>query len=404
MPSDFIPYGQQCLDASDIEAVLEVLNSDWITQGPKIEAFEAAVSERVDSKYAVAVSTGTAALHTACLSAHIGPGDDVVTTPLTFAASANSARLAGAEVRFADIDADTLCIDPGKLESAITPNTKAIIPVDFAGLPCDMDEINTFAHANDLLVITDAAHSLGAQYKERSVGSLATMTCFSFHPVKAITTGEGGMVTTDDEHLYRILKMVRGHGIARSGFDPELFFQANDESGDVLSPRKQLDPAPWYYEVQTLAPNYRITDIQCALGLSQLSKLDQFVTRRAELATRYAQAFSSCDLLQLQELPAGRRSACHIFVVRLNLNALAVGRRKIFEYLRAAGIGVQVHYIPVHLHPYYRNRYGHARGDFPTAESYYDSALTLPLFPAMTDSDVDRVIDTVLEVVGQNRR
>lgn len=371
-----------------------------MTQGPKIAEFEQAVAKRVDAKYAVAFSSGTAALHAACAVAGIGTGDDVITSPITFAASGNCALYTGAKVGFADIDPVTGCMSPKALKSALTSRTKAIIPVDFAGLPCDYDEIIELAKQHNLTVIEDAAHALGAVYRKRPVGQLADMTVFSFHPVKHITTGEGGMVVTDDDRFDTALRAFRSHGINHQPEDMTERVQASDNESLPLARHNPPVKAGWYYEMQSLGYNYRITDIQSALGLSQLTKLDRFLERRRSIAARYNDAFSSTNLLQIPSWPDDRQSAWHLYVIRLRLDLMRKTRRQVYDELRNLGIGVQVHYLPLHLHPYYRQKFGFRRGDFPEAEAFYDSALSLPLFPAMSDSDAERVISSVLEILA----
>jgi perosamine synthetase len=399
MNDDFIPYARQSVDDDDIAAVVEVLKGDWLTQGPTIDAFEKAIADRVGGRHGIAVSSGTAALHAACHAAGIGPGDEIITSPITFAASGNCALYLGATVRFVDIHPDTYLMDSDALEAAITPRTKAIIPVDHTGQPCDIEAINAIAARHGIAVIEDAAHSLGATYKRHLVGSLATMSVLSFHPIKHVATGEGGMVVTDDDELARRLRLFRTHGISGAPDKMVLKAQAADNEGPGLG-RNADDKAGWYYEMLDLGFNYRITDIQCALGLSQLRKLDQFLARRHQIAGRYTEAFAQSPLLITPHQKSDRESAWHLYMLRLRLKEMETTRRQVFDELRARGIGVHVHYIPLHLQPYYRKRFGHARGDFPNAEAYYDAALTIPLFPAMTDTQVKRVIETVLDVVG----
>ena len=400
MSKPFIPYARQSIDDDDIAAVAGALRSDWLTQGPRVAAFEEAVAERSGARHAVAVATGTAALHCACRAAGVGPGDEVITAPITFAASGNGALYLGASVRFADVRSDTYCLDPGKLEAAITPRTKAIIPVDQTGQPCDMDEINAIARKHDVAVIEDAAHALGATYKGRPVGALADMTVFSFHAVKHVAMGEGGMIVTDDDKLAAIMRRFRTHGIAKDPDPMVLAAQASDTDTPETAGRNAATPAAWYYEMQDLGFNYRITDIQCALGLSQLAKLDHFVARRRQIAGRYTEAFATSPLLVVPHQKADRENAWHLYMLRLRLERITKTRRQVFEELRAKGIGVHVHYIPLHLQPYYCDRFGTKRGDFPEAEAYYDSALTVPLFPALTDDECNRVIEVVLETVA----
>lgn len=399
MSDDFIPYARQSLDDDDIEAVVAVLKGDWLTQGPNIGAFEQAIAARVGAKHGVAVATGTAALHCACFAAGVGPGDEVVTAPITFAASGNCALFLGASVGFADIRPDTYCMDPARLDAAITPRTKAVIPVDYTGQPCDMDEINDIARRHGLVVIQDSAHALGASYKGRPVGSLADMTIFSFHPVKHIAMGEGGLIATDDDALAERLRLFRTHGIANAPDEMVLEEMAADRQSPGAAKHDTDGKAPWYYEMQALGFNYRVTDIQCALGLSQLGKLDRFLERRRDIARRYTEAFSQSPYLVVPHQEADRESAWHLYMLRLRLEDMGKTRRQVFEELRTRGIGVHVHYIPLHLQPYYRERLGFRPGDFPQAEAFYDSALTIPLFPAMTDADCDRVVAAVLETV-----
>ena len=387
-----LPYGHQSIDEQDIAAVEKVLRDDWITQGPRIPAFEAAVADRVGARHGVAVSSGTAALHSACLAADLKEGTEAIVPALTFGATAAAVRLTGAEVRFADIDDETLGLSAQTVDPLLTQETRALLPVDFAGQPCDWDDLNAIGAKPGILSIADAAHALGASYKEQSVGPLADMTCFSFHPVKAITTAEGGMTVTGSDSLADRLRKVRNHGINRDA----LSFSLPDQNSE--------DVGPWYYEIQDIGLNYRISDVHCALGLSQLDKLDMFVNRRSVLADRYTAAFSGSELIRTPQIKSDRSSAWHLYVIRLNLEAMVWSRLQVFEALRDRGLGVQVHYMPLHLHPYYRDRYGHQRGDFPVAEAYYDAAITLPLFPAMTEGDVDDVVDIVSDVMKLARR
>lgn len=394
----FLPYGHQSIDDDDVAAVTEALTSDWLTTGPRVEAFEEAVAQSAGVSHGVAVNSGTAALHCACSAAGLSEGDEAVVPALTFAATANAVRLCGAEVRFADIDPETLGLSVEALEPKLTDQTRAVLPVDFAGHPCDWDGISALLQNREIVTIDDAAHALGATYKSRAVGSLADMTCFSFHPVKAITSAEGGMVVTNSADYASALKRLRNHGMVRSAadFKDQTEAYGGGESAD--------GPAPWYYEVHEPGVNYRISDVQCALGLSQLKKLTGFIARRRELVQLYEAGFSGADLLHTPAEPKEGLSAWHLYVIRLNLDALLVSRRKIFDELRRHGLGVQVHYMPLHLHPYYRQRYGHQRGDFPHAEAYYDEAITLPLYPAMTNDDAERVVETVLDVLTAVKR
>ena len=394
MEKKFIPYGKQTLDEEDIQAVVDVMKSDWLTQGPKIAEFEKAVSARSGAGFGVALATGTAALHAACFAAGVGEGDEVITAPITFAASGNCALFLGADVRFVDVRPDTYCLNPKKLEKAITKKTKAVIPVDFAGQPCDMEEIGAIAKKHGLTVIHDAAHSLGASYRGKPVGSLADMTIFSFHPVKLITTGEGGMVVTNRKDLDTKLRLFRTHGITTDESLMDAAPMADNEGPFKSNPAGR---AGWYYDMFALGYNFRITDMQCALGLSQLKKLEGFIKRRREIAAKYTEVFSKEDRFIAPHQEKDRESAWHLYMLRLRLDRLKKSRRQIFDELRSLGIGVHVHYIPLHLLSFYRKKFGHKRGDFPIAEAYYDSALTLPLFPSLTDEDTDRVIRAVLE-------
>lgn len=396
MTNNFIPYSKQSIDESDIEAVVSVLKSDWMTQGPKISEFENAVADRVGAKHGVAVATGTAALHCACYAAGVGEGDEIITSPITFAASGNCALFLGATVRFVDIKKDTYCLDVEKLEAAITPKTKAIIPVDYTGQPCDMDEINSIADKHGITVIEDAAHSLGAKYKNKPVGSLADMSIFSFHPVKHIAMGEGGLITTNDDTVAEKLRLFRTHGITNN----EASMINSELSADKhVSSENTIDKAGWYYEMQELGFNYRITDIQCALGCSQLLKLDSFLARRKEIADRYTNAFKDSPFIETPYQESDRESAWHLYMLKLNLGNMKKTRKMVFNELREKAIGVHVHYIPLHLQPYYQNNLGYKYGDFPEAEAFYNAALTIPLFPMMTDADCERVIDTIKEIV-----
>ncbi len=387
-----LPYGRQSVSEADIGAVCDVLRDDWITQGPRIAAFERAVADRVSADHGVAVSSGTAALHSACLAAGLGEGDEVVVPTLTFAATAAAVRLAGAEVRLADIDPDTLGLSADTAAAVASSKNKAIIPVDFAGLPCDWAELNDFAKDRRLITIADAAHALGALYQGQPVGSLADMTCFSFHPVKVVTTAEGGMIVTDNAEHAANLRSIRSHGIIREADK----FTAADPT--------RIDDEPWYYEVQSIGLNYRISDLQCALGLSQMDRLSGFLERRLSIASEYQRAFATTDLIRSKPTFSDRVSAWHLYTIELNLEALEWSRAQVFAHLRQCGLGVQVHYIPLHRHPYYRARYGVTLSAFPNAERYYESAISLPLFPDMADTDVEYVVDTVLDTLAQARR
>ncbi|MFC1961607.1 UDP-4-amino-4,6-dideoxy-N-acetyl-beta-L-altrosamine transaminase [Chloroflexota bacterium] len=372
----FLPYGHQWLDDEDIAAVTGILKTDWITQGPEVLEFEKKVADYCGAKYAVAVANGTAALHAACAVAGIGPGDEVIVSDITFVGVANMVVFCGGHPVFADIKRDDINIDPDEIKGRLSPRTRAILPVDFAGQPADLDAVMSLARERGVPVIEDAAHALGAEYRGHRVGSLADMTILSFHPVKHITTGEGGMVLTDNEDFYERLKKFRHHGMIH-------------ERHDEL----------WYYEVDEPGHNFRLTGFQCALGISQLKKLEGFIRRRREIAASYDAAFAEMEGITPLVTHSGVRAVYHIYVVQLNLERLRVGRREIFNALRAENIGVQVHYLPLHLHPYYRREFGYQPGDYPRAEEYYARALTLPLFPAMSEQDVADVIAAVKKVV-----
>jgi len=378
---EYLPYSQQWLDEEDITAVVEVLRSDYLTTGPTIQEFENKFADYVGAKYAVAVANGTAALHAAVFASGIGPGDEVITTPMTFAASANCVLYQGGKPVFADILEDTYNIDPAEVEKKITTLTKAVIPVHFTGQPVDLDEIHRIARKYNLIVIEDAAHALGAEYKGKKIGGLSDMTIFSFHPVKHITTGEGGMVTTNNRELYEKLLLFRNHGITRDK--------------DKLT----ADEGPWYYEMQALGYNYRLTDLQAALGIKQLAKCPAFLELRRKYVEVYNEAFKNIEEIITPFERPDVLSAWHIYVIQLRTEKLSVGRKEIFAALRAEKIGVNVHYLPVYLHPYYRGL-GYAKGLCPKAENLYDRIITLPLFPKMTEEDVENVIRAVKKVIG----
>jgi len=368
----FLPYGHQSIEEEDIAAVVEVLRSDWLTTGPKVEEFEDAFAKKVGAQYAVAFSSGTAALHAAAFAAELKAGDEAITTPLTFAATANCILYQGASVVFADIENRTLTIDPEEIERRITPRTKAILPVDYAGHPADLDRIRQIADAHDIVVIEDAAHALGAMYRGRKVGSINEMTMFSLHPVKQITTGEGGVVSTNNSKLCARLRLFRNHGF-------------NSDA------RQREAEVTWFYEMVALGYNYRLTDIGCALGLSQLRRLDANLLRRRQIAAMYTNAFTKlAGVIPLQVEP-DVECAWHLYPIRLG-SRLRANRTEFFRALRAENIGVNVHYIPVHLHPYYREHFGYRGGEYPVAEAAYESLLSLPMFHAMTDQDVEDVI------------
>jgi len=373
MQSKWIPYGRQCVDDEDIEAVARALRSDWLTTGPEVEAFEQALAEACEAKYAVVLNSGTAALHAAYFAADVGPGDEVLATPLTFAATANAALYLGATVVFADVAPDTGNLDPAEVRVKITERTKVVAAVDYAGHPAELDEIMEIAHAHGALVVEDACHALGATYKGRPVGSIADMTVFSFHPVKHITTGEGGAVLTNDPALADRVRLFRNHGIAR---DRAL----------------QKQHGPWYYEMSSLGYNYRLSDIHAALGRSQLKKLPFFLSERRRIAEEYRRRLAHLDAIRLPAVREYVDPAWHLFVVRLQDGP---ARRRFVEALHAGGIGVQVHYIPVYRHPYYQAHPRCWRGACPNAEAFYETCINLPIFPGLSHSDIERICEVI---------
>jgi len=382
----FIPYGRQSIDEDDVAAVTRILHSDFLTQGPEIEHFEAMICELTGAKHCVAVTSATAALHLAVAALHVEQGLEGITSPITFLASANCMVYNGLIPRFADICSDTYNIDPASIEAAMSDRTKVVIPVHFAGQAADMEEIAGVCARGGVHVIEDAAHAIGSRYPDGSqVGNCrySVMTVFSFHPVKTMTTGEGGAVTTNDSDLFERLKMLRSHGIFRD-------FRAGD-----------MVPGPWYYEMRELGFNYRLTDIQAALGVSQMLKLNWFVQRRREIVDRYNAAFRNVAWLTVPYEPPGLRSAFHLYVLKIDFQSIGLERAQVIGALREKGIGTQVHYIPVYLQPYYRRTYEYAPGLCPRAEAYYAQALSIPLFPAMTDAETVRVIDSVLSLADR---
>ena len=379
-----LPYGRQSIGEEDIQAVVDVLRSDWLTTGPKVGEFEEAFAAWVGAKYAVSFSSGTAALHGAAFAAGLKPGDEAITSPMTFAATANCVLYQGATPVFTDVSADTLNVNPERIVERITSRTRAILPVDYAGHPAEIDTILEVADRHGLVVIEDACHALGAEYRKRRTGSIAHMTAFSFHPVKHLTTGEGGMVTTSRVDLAGTLRRFRNHGI----------------SSDA---RQRQSDGQWFYEMVLLGFNYRLTDIACALGLSQLKRLDENLSRRREIAAQYTSAFTELAGIEPPAVRPGVNPVWHLYAIRLDLKKLSANRAQVFRALRAENIGVNIHYIPVHRHPYYRDRFGYKGGEFPVAEEAYDRLISLPMFHGMSDEDVQDVIHAVSKVAAHFR-
>ncbi len=387
-----MPYGRQSLDDADIQAVVEVLKSDWLTTGPKIGEFEEQFAAWIGARHAVSFSSGTAALHGAAFAAGLGPGDEAITTPMTFCATANCVLYQGATPVFADVSPDTLNLDPDevsrKLSSRTSPRIRAIIAVDYAGHPVALDELGELAKTCGALLIEDACHALGAEYRGKRVGSIAAMTVFSFHPVKHLTTGEGGMVATNDERLAETLRRFRNHGISSEA-------------------RERQEAGQWFYEMVLLGFNYRLTDIACALGLSQVEKLDANLARRREIAAQYTAAFRELSAILVPAVRDDVNPAWHLYPIRLNLGRLSVGRGEIFRALRAENIGVNVHYIPVHQHPYYRERFksnSNFKESYRVAEDAYARLISLPMYHSMSAHDVEDVVQAVRKVLGHYGR
>ncbi len=382
-----IYYGRQWIDEDDVKAVSDTLTSDYITCGPKVDEFERELAEYTGAKYAVAVSNGTAALHCACIAAGVGPGDEVITTPITFAASANCALYCGARPVFADINPETYNIDPESIRAHITDKTKAIVAVDFTGQVVEIEAIRKICEEYNLVFIEDASHSIATTYKGKQVGSLADMTTFSFHPVKTITGGEGGAVTTDDEELYRKVVLAHAHGIVRD----EKYMEEAPHEG------------PWYYEQQFLGYNYRMTDFQAALIVSQMKKLDMFASRRKEIVKRYDEKFSKVPQIIVQKEIPESDSCRHLYIIRLDLDALTCSRREFFDAMSAENVQCQIHYVPVYWFPHYK-RLGYEEGLCPKAEEMYKGIISIPLYPRMTDQDVEDVIHAVKKVIDAYKK
>ncbi len=378
--SELLPYGRQWISEDDISAVVEVLRSDLLTTGPRVNDFEKALAAYTGAGYAVAVSNGTAALHAAVHSLGVGPGDEIIIPTMTFCATASGVLFEGATPVFADVDPDTLLIDPAAVEELISERTRGVISVDFTGHPCDYDRLSALCEHHGIALVDDASHALGARYHGKAIGTLADLTTFSFHPVKHITSGEGGLIATDDEEWASAMKRFRNHNISTEF-------------------RQRENNATWHYDVVGLGYNYRLTDIQCALALNQLSRLPDWLKRRRQIARAYSEAFRDLDTVQPLAVDADVEHAWHLYVIRLDLDQLTVDRGEVFRALRAEGIGVNVHYIPVHLHPWYQERLGTTAGLCPVAEEAYEKMLTLPLFPRMSDADVESVMEAVSKVI-----
>lgn len=382
-----IYYGKQWIDEDDVQAVAEVLRSDFITCGPKVDEMERTLVAYTGAKYAVAVSNGTAALHCACMAAGIGPGDEVITTPITFAASANCALYCGAKPVFADINPKTYNIDPESIRAHITPATKAVVAVDFTGQPVQYKEIREICDEYGLIFIEDAAHAIASKYDGHPVGSLADMTTFSFHPVKTVTGGEGGAILTNNEEYYKKLMLARTHGIT------------HDESLMEDAPHE----GPWYYEQIMLGYNYRITDFQAALIVSQMKKLDAFAARRKEIVKRYNEAFRNIPGIIIQEEIPEADTCRHLYIIRLDLDKLKCTRREFFDAMSAENVQCQIHYVPVYWFPYYHHL-GYEKGLCPNAEKVYEGIMSIPLYPRLNNQDIADVIHAVKKVAGNYKR
>jgi len=376
-----LPYGRQSLDDEDIQAAVDVLKSDWLTTGPKVGEFEERFAAWVGTKHAVSFSSGTAALHASAFAAGLKSGDEAITTPMTFCATANCVLYQDATPVFADVSADTLNLDPREVSKKVSSRTKAVIAVDYAGHPADLIALRELAEQHGLVLIEDACHALGAEHLGKRVGGIADMAVFSLHPVKHLTTGEGGMVTTNDAKLTETLRRFRNHGISSEA-------------------RQRQASGQWFYEMVLLGFNYRLTDIACALGISQLKKLEANLARRRAIAARYTRAFRELSAVIAPAVREGMEPAWHLYPIRLTLDALSAGRGEVFRALRTENLGVNVHYIPVHKHQYYRERFGYQGGEYPVAEDAYERLISLPMFHAMTDQDLNDVIAAVSKVVN----
>lgn len=383
---EFLPYNLPFIEDEEIQAVVECLKSNWVTKGPKTLEFEQRFAQYVGAKHAVAVNSCTAGLHTSLVAAGIGTGDEVITTPMTFASSANVIIHCGARPVFVDIDPETMNIDPAKIEEKITPRTKAIIPVHMAGLPCEMDKILAIARRHNLFVLEDAAHAVYTQYKGKMVGTIGDATAFSFYATKNLMTGEGGMITTDNDELADKMRKYSLHGMSRNAWN------------------RYSAKGSWFYEIEFPGYKYNMTDIQAALGLAQLSKLGFMQTIREVIAERYNEAFSKMPELEIPVKRDYARPAWHLYIIKLNLERIKVDRAEFIEMLKEENIGTSVHFIPVHFHPYYRDTFGYQRGDFPQAEGVFDRIISLPLYPRMSETDVQDVINAVERIIEKVRK
>lgn len=383
---DFLPYGAQWLDEKEIEEVVDSLKSNWITTGPKMRFFEDKFKSFIGSKYAIAVNSGTAALHISTSSINIQPGDEVITTPFTFVASANCVVYRGGIPIFADIKKDTYNIDPSEIKRKLTPKTKAIIPVHFAGQPCDMDEIIEIANENNLFIIEDAAHAIDAEYKNKKIGNISDLTTFSFHPVKNITTAEGGMVTTNDDELYNKLLMFRTHGISKDAV------KRFGKSGD------------FYYDMQYLGFRYNLSELHASLGIHQLNKLEAFQKRRRKITKIYNKELKNIKEITIPYVKSDIKHSWHLYVIQVDIDKLKVDRDYIFRALREENIGVNVHYIPVHYHSYYQTKFRLKKGILPNVEILFPRIITIPLFHKMSDNDVYDVINALEKVIKYYRK
>ena len=376
----YLPYGKQSIEEDDLKAVQETLKSDWLTTGPKVEQFEKAICDFTGSKFAVAVNSGTAALHSSLFALDIKKGDEVIVPSMTFASTANAVVFQGGTPVFADVNQSDLLINQNKVEEKINESTRAIIAVDYAGHPADYNKLKKIAKNNKLHLIADACHAIGGKFYKKNVGELADLSTFSFHPVKHITTGEGGAITTNNDNYYRRMKFFRNHGI-------------------TTDHREREKNKSWFYEMIDLGYNYRISDIQCALGISQLKKLSAWIKKRQEIAKQYDAAFKDIQLIKPLLVDSNVSHAYHLYVVRINFSATVIDRATLFKELKKQKIGVNVHYIPVHLHPYYKNNFNTKNGDCPVAEFAYEQIISLPIFPSMSDNDVIRDSTSLIDLL-----